>query len=363
MDILSVEFLGRPLSAYAYAAAIAAGAFLLGLLLLALIRKRTGEKGECDATQRYAVADRIIRRLAVPTIRICAAFAILAVLKVDEAIRGPAVKAIVGLATYFAVRLIISIIGLYVSHFAPKSDSDDPQKRIRPIFGFLRAVVWLAAALFYLDNLGVQVSSIVAGLGIGGIAVALAAQSILGDLFGYFIIYFDRPFEIGDFILFEDYTGTVEKVGIKTTKVRALTGEQIVVANSVLTNSRIRNYKRMERRRIVFTVGVTFETRRELLAAIPGMIRDAIALQPLAEFDRSHLKGLGPSSIDFENVYYVTTADYGRYMDTHQAVLLRLLECFAERGVKLAYPTTTVYVTGSGIAAHPELSVNPDPSG
>jgi small-conductance mechanosensitive channel len=126
-----------------------------------------------------------------------------------------------------------------------------------------------------------------------------------------------------------------------------LTGEQIVVANSVLTNSRIRNYKRMERRRIVFTIGVTYRTRQELLVAIPGIVRDVIQAQPLTEFARSHLKGFGPSSLDYENVYYVTTADYEAFMDTQQAITLDLLSKFAAEGIEIAYPTTTIYIAGN----------------
>ncbi|MCX7765301.1 MAG: mechanosensitive ion channel family protein, partial [Candidatus Sumerlaeia bacterium] len=183
------------------------------------------------------------------------------------------------------------------------------------------------------------------GLGIGGVAVALAAQAILGDLFSYFAILFDRPFEVGDFIIIGDLSGTVEYIGLKTTRIRSINGEQVVIANTDLTNSRIRNYKRMERRRVVFRIGVRYETNLEQLKEIPVLIKNIISQIPEATFDRAHFFSYGDFSLVFEIVYFVNDRDYYKYMDIQQQINLKIKEEFARRQIKFAYPTQTVYLS------------------
>ncbi len=200
------------------------------------------------------------------------------------------------------------------------------------------------AVLMLLDNLGFDITTLIAGLGIGGIAVGLAAQGIVRDVFGSLSIVLDRPFVIGDFIVFGDMMGTVERVGLQTTRIRSLSGEQIVVANNDLLSSRIRNYKRMAERRVVFSVGVTYQTTPEQLERIPSIIRDAVGTQMMARFDRSHFKGYGDSALDFETVYYVLSADYAEYMDIQQAINMAVFRAFAEAGIDFAYPTRTLHI-------------------
>ena len=182
-------------------------------------------------------------------------------------------------------------------------------------------------------------------LGIGGIAIALAAQAILGDLFSYFVIFFDRPFEVGDFILVGDKVGVVEYTGIKTTRIRALGGEQLVFSNTDLTNSRIHNFKQMERRRVVFKLGVIDQTKAEQLEEVTKIVREVIEQQPDASFDRGHFASYGDFSLNFEFVYYVTGGDYVKYMDTQQAINLEIYRAFEQRGIEFAYPTQTVFVS------------------
>jgi small-conductance mechanosensitive channel len=198
--------------------------------------------------------------------------------------------------------------------------------------------------LMALANLDVEIGPLLTGLGVGGIAVALAVQNILGDLFASLSIVLDKPFVIGDFIIVGDLMGTVEYVGLKTTRVRSLSGEQLVFANSDLLNARIRNFKRMHERRVVFTVGVTYQTPRAQLAEIPTMIREIVEGQEKARFDRAHFKGYGAFSIDFETVFYVLDPDYNLYMDVQQAINLALHERFEEHGIEFAYPTQTLFV-------------------
>lgn len=220
--------------------------------------------------------------------------------------------------------------------------------------GFVaRVAIWLVIILMILDNFGVNITTLVASLGIGGIAIALALQNILGDLFSSLSIVLDKPFVVGDFISVDDIAGTVEYVGLKTTRMRSLAGEQVVFSNSDLLSSRIRNYKRMQTRRIVFGIGVTYEISKAQLLAIPGIIREIVAAQPQVSFDRAHFKSYGASSLDFEIVYIVNTPEYGVYMDVQQAINFALFERFADEGIDFAYPTQTLYLSRPKPAAAP----------
>lgn len=217
----------------------------------------------------------------------------------------------------------------------------------RSLLSFLgRVALWALVLLLILDNLGLNVTALVASLGIGGVAVALAVQNILGDLFASLSIAIDQPFVIGDFIIVDDLMGTVEHVGLKTTRIRSLSGEQIIFSNNDLLGSRIRNYKRMEERRAVFAVGVTYDTPAWRLEGIPGLIKEAIEAHPGLRFDRAHFKSFGPSSLDFEAVYYVLKPDFNAYMDAQQAINLHLVRAFATRNIQFAFPTQTLLVDG-----------------
>jgi small-conductance mechanosensitive channel len=214
-----------------------------------------------------------------------------------------------------------------------------------------KVIVWTVVLLLILDNLGVEVTTLVTGLGVGGIAVALALQSILGDLFASLAIVLDKPFVIGDFLEFDGNLGSVENVGLKTTRVRSLSGEQLVVSNSDLLGSRIRNFGRLYERRVLFGIGVTYDTPRDRLEAIPGMLREAVERHEETRFDRSHLKDYGDSSINFETVYYVTEPEYALKMDIQQAINLEVHQRFEEAGIEFAFPTQTIHLqTGGGEA-------------
>jgi len=210
-----------------------------------------------------------------------------------------------------------------------------------------RIVIWSLVLLLVLDNLGVNITALIAGLGVGGIAVALALQTILGDLFASLSIVLDKPFVVGDFLAVGDLLGSVEYVGLKTTRLRSLSGEQLVFSNSDLLNSRIRNFGRMFERRVAFDIGVTYQTPRDKLVLIPQIIREAIESQVHTRFDRSHFKKYGDFALLFESVYYVDGADYNLYMDIQQGVNLRIHERFEQEGVEFAYPTQTLFIEKS----------------
>ena len=211
----------------------------------------------------------------------------------------------------------------------------------------VQGAIWALVILLALDNLGVNITALIAGLGVGGVAVALAVQNILGDLFASLSIAFDRPFEVGDFLVVDQFLGSVERIGIKSTRLRSLSGEQIVMSNADLLKSRVRNYGRMAERRVLFTIGVTYETPSDLLESIPKLIRGIVESQDGTRFDRSHFAAHGAASIDFETVYYVLTADYNRYMDIQQDINMRIHREFERLGVEFAYPTQRVLLERS----------------
>ncbi len=232
--------------------------------------------------------------------------------------------------------------------------ADDPAQRTSlTVVQFLGLViVWSAVLLLALDNLGVNVSALVAGFGIGGIAVALAAQNVLGDLFASLAIILDRPFEVGDFVIVGDYLGVVDKIGLKTTRVTSLGGEQIVFGNTDLLSARIRNYKRMQRRRVAFSIDVVHGTPTDHLRAIPDIAKQGVEAQENTTFDRAHLKDILPTALRYEFVYYIGTNDYNVYMDVQQGINLHILTELEDRGIRLAHPTYTVHLDGkSGVAA------------
>jgi small-conductance mechanosensitive channel len=209
----------------------------------------------------------------------------------------------------------------------------------------VNVVIWAMMLLLTLDNLGIDITALIAGLGIGGIAVALAVQNVLGDLFASLSITLDRPFVIGDFLIVGDFMGSVEYIGIKSTRLRSLSGEQIIISNSDLLGSRVRNYGRMQERRVVFATSITRETPIELVEQIPALIRKIVEDQADTRFDRSHFAKHAATSLDFETVYYVLSADYNKYMDTQQAINLRLHRELQQSGAEFAYPTQKLYLS------------------
>jgi len=245
--------------------------------------------------------------------------------------------------TMFSVRIVIAIAHYSLQRYLQKSD-DSMQKKdqLKGLSGLVSFAIWIIAIMFLLDNLGVKISAVVAGLGIGGIAVALAAQAVLGDLFSYFVIFFDKPFETGDFVMVGDKLGVVEHIGIKTTRMRALSGEQLVFSNTDLTNSRVHNYKRMERRRVVFALRVTYQASAEQLKKITSIVKEIITSMENTLYDRGHFASYGEFSLDFEFVYYVNGEDYNRYMDIQQSINLGIFEAFGKEGIAFGYPTQTL---------------------
>ena len=238
------------------------------------------------------------------------------------------------------------VVSFWINRNVKRKLEDDPSAATSmAAMGFIAKVaIWSIIILVGLGNLGINITGLVTGLGISGIAVALAVQNILKDLFASLSILVDKPFVIGDFIIVGDLMGTVEQIGLKTTRVRSLSGEQIVFSNSDLLDSRVRNYKRMYERRVVFSIGVVYQTPADVVEAIPALIREIVEQQTDVRFDRCHFKSFDASALAFETAYYVLNSDYNVYMNIQEAVNLGVLRAFEERGIQMAYPTQTLYL-------------------
>lgn len=247
-----------------------------------------------------------------------------------------------------AVRWANALITFGARRYTARMEHNDAVTRstARALVFVVRLVVYSAVLVIVLENMQVKITALITGLGIGGVAVALAAQNVLGDLFAALAIITDRPFMIGDFIVSGTEMGTIEDIGWKTTRLLSLSGEQIIMANSNLLSSRVRNYRNMKERRVVFSFGVTYDTGSEKLAALPPMVKDIIQAVPKTRFDRCHFMHYGDSSLDFETVYYFLGPDYNQHMDAQQAILLELYRRCEAHDISFAFPTRTVYIEG-----------------
>ncbi len=263
----------------------------------------------------------------------------------DKAITGVFFFAIV----WQAIEVATHFLDYFVTTFLEKDEDGDgvvdpnAATASHMVTLIARIVLWSLGILFVLSNLGIEVTSLLAGLGIGGIAVAFALQGVLSDLFASFSLYFDKPFRIGDFIVVGSDKGTVERIGIKTTRIRTLQGEELVVSNTELTTARVQNFKKMQERRISIQFGITYETSQELVKEVPGIVTRIFEALDGARLDRVHFVSFGDSALIFEVVYYVNSSDYTEYLNIQQAFNFDLMARFSELGINFAYPTQTIF--------------------
>lgn len=320
-----------------------AAAVFVGLLLLRQLVSRLGKIAERTGT---GVDDFIVDLTRRTRPLLIAVFALyIGSLYLDLA-RGQArtFKTVAEVAVFLQVALWGSVaIDFWLARQRRRLEYDATSLALGGVLRFVaKLVLWSVLLLMALDNLGVDVTALIAGLGVGGVAVALALQNVLGDLLASLSIVLDKPFVIGDSITVEDVTGTVESIGLKTTRLRAVGGEQVILANGDLLKSRIRNWKRMAERRVVLAFGVPYQTPADAVERIPALVRAIVESQDLTRFDRAHFKGFGASSLDFEAVYWILTPEYSAYMDRQQAINLALLRTFESEGIGFAYPTQTL---------------------
>jgi small-conductance mechanosensitive channel len=256
-------------------------------------------------------------------------------------------RAVVGATLVVQVGLWLgSFLREFVARYAERKTTDRSAlaNAMSLVQIFINVAVWSIVALVLLSNMGMDVTALVAGLGVGGIAIGLAAQSIFADLFASLSIILDRPFMRGDFIVFGEHMGTIERIGIKSTRIRSLSGEQIVVSNANLLQTTIRNYQLLYERRVHFRLNVNYRTPVDKVAQIPGIVRDVIAARGKTRFDRGHLKEFGDAALIFEFVYFVLDPDYNVYMDVHQEINLAVLRAFETNDIDFAFPQPSVIV-------------------
>jgi small-conductance mechanosensitive channel len=350
-DWLDVRYAGNSVTQWLVAAGVLVGGTVLLLALRRLVVSRLQKLAQRTSTD--------VDDLAVDLIRRTRFYFIIAVCLVAGTLAldlPPKWESARHLFIVIAVLLQLGVWGnglitYWIERYVRRTGRTGSTATTLTAIGYLgRGILWSLLLLLALDNLGFEITTIITGLGIGGIAIALAVQSILSDLFGALSIVLDKPFVVGDTITIDNFTGTVEHIGLKTTRLRALSGEQIVMSNTDLLKSRIRNYQGQRERRQVFVVSVQYDTPADAAERIPSIIREAVQAQPLARFDRSHLMRFGESALDYETVYFIQSGDYNAFMDTQQAINLTLLRRFAEEGIQFAFPTRTVVVQGGGAA-------------
>jgi small-conductance mechanosensitive channel len=328
---------------------ICLGIILAGILAINIFKhlllKKLKKLAEKTATTIDDFLVSLIAKLLVPFLYFASLYLGLKFLVLPDYLDKTINLAAMAIVVFFSVKLIIRLIDYSLSTYWGKDAQGRALKgSLSGVLKVIKFIIWSLAVIFFLDNLGFKISTVIAGLGIGGVAIALAAQAVLGDLFSYFSIIFDRPFEIGDFVIIGDLLGTVEHIGIKTTRIRSLGGEQLIFSNSDLTGSRLRNYKRMQKRRVVFKLGVTYDTPLEKVKGISKVIEEIITNTKDAAFDRAHFSAYGDFSLIFEIVYYVLSGDYNKYMDIQQEINLAIKKEFEKRKIEFAFPTQTVYV-------------------
>ncbi len=345
-DIFGFELLGNPLWNYLLVFCIfAVGVFVIRTVLRGLVLQTlAGWLSKLNAIP-VDTPIQLVERYLIPLLYLGLIYVCLSSLNLATVLRQTLDILATIIGTYLGINLLSASVeyGLRI-YLTRKKGNATTEQSLLLLSPLIRVVFVLIGALFLLDNLGFDVAALVASLGIGGIAIALAAQGVLQDLFSYISILLDRPFEIGDFVILGDFMGSVEYIGIKTTRLRSLGGEQIVMANTDMTGSRIRNYKRMQRRRVVFGFGVVYETPCEKLQAIPNLVKQIIQADPNAQFDRAHFAAYGDFSLNFEVVYHVLSPDFNLYMDVQERINLALKQAFQEQGIEFAYPTQLLYV-------------------
>jgi small-conductance mechanosensitive channel len=352
--LIEATLLGNPLLRWLVAALVAAGVTLVLRGLRGLARRRLRQMAERTTNVFDDILSDLLAGVRTWLMLLVGVWAGAQALSLPPAVAG-------GIDTGVTLLLILQAgmwgnraLQVTMRHYREREGMDGGRKTTLSALTFLgRLALFSLLLLLALENVGIDITALLAGIGIGAVAIGLALQNILSDLFASLSIVLDKPFEIGDFVIVGDLMGTVENVGLRTTRVRALSGEQLVFSNNDLIQSRIRNYGRMQERRVVFHVGVTYDTPAATLRQIPELVREIVEARTPVRFDRAHFQGFGDFSLNFETVYYVLDPDYALYMDVQQEINLALVDAFAERGIEFAYPTQTVLVQrpGGGEAA------------
>jgi len=347
-EILEQRFLGSSVQAWLVAGGTSVVVAAIGLLLRHVLVSRLGALAERTTNK---VDDLVVELIRQTRTWVIVAFALFA----GTAQVAWRYSSIVGHASRLVLLWQIAVWGVAaVSFWVSQQLEHRTGTHERTSIAMISAVgvgakvlVWILISLTALSIFGVNVATLVTGLGVSGIAVALAVQNILGDLLAALSIVFDKPFDVGDTIGVDSITGVVEHIGLKTTRLRSQSGEQIVIGNADLLKSRIRNFRRMYQRRVVLNLDMPFDTPPEVLARIPSMLEGIVGAQQPVKFDRSHVANFTESAVRIETVYFVLDADYKIYMNVQQAINLEIIRRFNTEQLRFALPSRTVYHEGA----------------
>ncbi len=348
MSILEYELAGNSGESWFLALATFIGLIVVFRIFSSVIIAKLKKASEKTVTDIDDFFISLVKHVKPPFYFFVALYAAAQLLELNSLIRKIIFAAFLVTVVYQTITVLQRVIDYGIKKLLTGSgeDSDQDREAIVKLVGQLTKVsLWVVGILLILSNFGIDVTSLIAGLGIGGIAIALALQNIFGDMFASFSIFMDKPFKVGDFIAISPTEkGTVEKVGIKTTRLRTLQGQQIVISNKKLTDSSVENFRRMEKRRTTFAFGVTYETPLEKLKMIPDMVGEIIKKTKNAKLNRIHFKKLGSSSLDFETVFTMQTPGYHDFMDAQEKINFEIMEKFEEEGIEFAYPTQTLFI-------------------
>lgn len=348
-NFLSLEFLNNKIVDYLIALVILTVGILIARILQTVILKHLRRWAAKTITRLDDSIIHVIDRTLIPLLYLGSCYIAVSNLNLHPILREAIDALAIGIATILGIRFfsLVAEKALRIYWLNHQIDNPNLEQSFQAFIPAIRTIIWAVGIIFLLDNLGFSISAVIASLGIGGVAIALASQGVLQDLFSYFSILLDRPFEIGDFIVVGDFAGAVEHVGIKTTRIKSISGEQLILANTDLTGSRIRNFKRMQRRRVVFNIKVDYDTPLQTLKEIPAITKNILEENKNITCDRVHFFNYGDFSLDFEVVYFVNSSDYNEYMDIQQQINLRLKQEFEKRSIEFATPTQVTYMKSS----------------
>lgn len=326
---------------------VALGILVLFLLVFKIFQlailsrlKKLAKNTETDADDILIEA---VQSLKPPFYYFLSVYFVLPFLEIREDVLNIIKNILIVLIVYQVIRAVLVLVDYIFKKISEKKEDTGTKLAFSYLSVFAKIMIWSFGLLLVLSNLGINITSLVAGLGIGGIAFAFAMQNILGDLFSSFAIFFDKPFLPGDFIQVGDQRGVVKKIGIKTTRIQASQGEEIVFSNQELTSTQIHNFKKLKERRINFSFGIVYETPLEKVAKVSEMVKNIITGVGEIRFDRAHFNSFDDSALGFEVVYFVESDDYNKYMDIQQKINLQILEVFEKEKIEMAYPTRVVY--------------------
>lgn len=346
-ELLKLTFFGNSLHNYLFSLGVFVGVFLVLRIFKGSVVKRLRKLAKATKSDLDDLLIEIIGSIGYPMYLLVSIGIALQFIEQPPFLKAFGFTIALIVIVYTIIRAIQQFIDYIFTKGVEKrlvEDASFDPSIIRLLAKALKGAVWIVAILLVAQNLGYNITALVAGLGIGGIAIAFALQGILSDIFASFSIYFDKPFKTGDFIIVGDDMGTIKHIGLKSTRIQTLQGEELVISNKELTETRIHNHKKMERRRIGFRFGVVYDTPTKKLRQIPQMVKDIVAAQELVDVDRVHFAEFGDFSLNFQVMYYMNVPDYTAYMDAQQAINFAIKEKFEQEDIEFAYPTQTVYV-------------------